>query len=163
MKKKRIDTRPEIINNRSRIGNWERDTIAGGEKIIHILTHLDRKSGLLMADKAEQATAAIIQQLTLRRFQSLPKSKTQSVTYDNGSQFNKYEDTKERLQLPIYFAFPYHSWERGTNENTNGLLRQFYPKKSLFGPIFQKQLDKVIHLINTRPRKRLNYHTLRSF
>ena len=157
--KKRIDTRPEIIQTRSRIGDWEGDTIVGGEKTIHILTHVERKSGYLLADKAEQATKEEIQKLTIDRFKQIPKSKIKSITYDNGVQFNKYEDTEKKLKIDIYFAYPYHSWERGVNENTNGLLREYYPKKTAFKDITEKELDKVVKLINNRPRKRLNYLT----
>lgn len=159
LKKKRIDVRPDIINSRTRLGDWEGDTIVGKERVVHILTHVDRKSGLLLADKATVATAQEIQRLTLNRFNSLPRTKVKSITYDNGVQFNKYEDTEHKLGIPIYFAFPYHSWERGTNENTNGLLRQFFPKKFEFTSITQQRLDKVVKLINSRPRKRLNYLT----
>jgi len=157
--KKRIDTRPEIINSRSRLGDWEGDTIVGAEKTIHILTHVDRKSGYLLADKAELATAEEIQRLTLKVFKNIPKTKLNSITYDNGVQFNKHQDTEQKLKKPIYFAFPYHCWERGTNENTNGLIRKYYPKKTPFKNITQRDLDKVVKLINNRPRKRLNYLT----
>ena len=165
-KKKRIDTRPEIIENRERLGDWEGDTIVGGEKTIHILTHVDRKSGYLLANKAEDISKEGIAKLTLNSFQKLPKSKVKSITYDNGVQFNKYEDTEEKLKkqtkdknFNIYFAYPYHSWERGTNENTNGLLREYFPKKSLFKQITQAEIDRKVKLINDRPRKRLNYRT----
>lgn len=166
LKKKRIDTRPEVIETRERLGDWEGDTIVGKEKNIHILTHVDRKSGYLLADKAEDISKEGIQKLTLRTFQKLSKTKIKTITYDNGVQFNKHEDTEEKLKkhtkdksFSIYFAYPYHSWERGTNENTNGLLRQYYPKKTLFKNITQKELDKIVKLLNNRPRKRLNYLT----
>jgi len=165
-KKKRVDVRPETIENRERIGDWEGDTIVGGEKNIHILTHVDRKSGYLLADKAEDITAEGIRDMTLQSFQKLPKKKVKSITYDNGVQFNKYEDMEEKLQkhtkdekFGIYFAYPYHSWERGTNENTNGLLRQYFPKRTIFKNLTKKELDKKVKLINDRPRKRLNYLT----
>ena len=164
-KKKRIDTRPEIIDQRVRLGDFEGDTIVGAEKTIHILTHVDRKSGYLLADKAEIATKSEIQKLTLKTFKKIPKSKINSLIYDNGTQFESNLDTEQKLkqifgkEIPIYFAYPYHSWERGTNENTNGLIRQYYPKKTPFKDITQKELDKVVKLINNRPRKRLNYLT----
>jgi IS30 family transposase len=157
--KKRIDTRPEVIETRTRLGDFEGDTIVGAEKTIHILTHVDRKSGYLLADKAESATAEQIQRLTLKAFKNIPTTKLNSITYDNGVQFNKHQDTEQKLKTPIYFAFPYHSWERGTNENTNGLIRKYYPKKTPFKNITQRDLDKVVKLINNRPRKRLNYLT----
>jgi IS30 family transposase len=165
-KKKRIDVRPEIINTRDRLGDFEGDTIVGGEKNIHILTHVDRKSGYLVADKAESITKESIAQLTIQSLKKLPKTKVKSITYDNGVQFEKHQDTEQKLRkitnnnnFNIYFAYPYHSWERGTNENTNGLIRKYYPKKTPFKNIAQKELDKVVKLINNRPRKRLNYLT----
>lgn len=158
-KKKRIDERPRIVETRQRIGDWEGDTIVGDEKTIHILTHADRKSGLLLADKANDATAPAIRRLTVERFNKLPKKKRQTITYDNGVQFSEHETTERDLNIPIYFAHPYHSWERGTNENTNGLLRYFLPKKSSFKNLTQQRLDRFVKLINTRPRKRHNYAT----
>lgn len=158
-KKKRIDERPRIVERRTRIGDWEGDTIVGAEKTIHILTHAERKSGLLLADKASDATASAIRTLTVKRFHKLPKKKRLSITYDNGVQFSEHEATERDLHIPIYFAYPYHSWERGTNENTNGLLRQFFPKKSSFRGVTQQRLDRVVKMLNTRPRKRLHYAT----
>jgi len=165
-KKKRIDVRPEIINTRDRLGDFEGDTIVGGERTIHILTHVDRKSGYLVADKAESITKEAIAEITIQSLKKLPKTKVKSITYDNGVQFEKHQDTEQKLRkitsnnnFNIYFAYPYHSWERGTNENTNGLIRRYYPKKTPFKNITQKELDKVVKLINNRPRKRLNYLT----
>lgn len=159
MKKNRIDTRPAIVETRQRIGDWEGDTIVGDEKSIHILTHVERRSGYLLADKLEQATAEQTQLKTLARFRLLPDNKKHSLTYDNGVQFSLHQGTEQKSGIPIFFAYPYHSWERGTNENTNGLLRQYYPKGSPFSHITQPQLDQVVDLINNRPRKRLNYLT----
>lgn len=158
-KKKRIDERPAIIEERGRIGDWEGDTIVGDEKTFHILTHVCRKSGKLLGDKVDDATAEKTRKITTKRFKKLPKKKRHSTTYDNGTLFSEHEKLEQDLGMPIYFAYPYHSWERGTNENTNGLLRQFIPKKTSFKNISQKQLDHYVKLINTRPRKRLNYAT----
>jgi transposase, IS30 family len=159
MKKNRIDTRPQEVETRERIGDWEGDTIVGGEKSMHILTHVDRRSGYLMADKLDHATALETQLKTLARFKLLPSNKKHSLTYDNGVQFSLHQGTEQKSGIPIFFAYPYHSWERGTNENTNGLLRQYYPKGSPFNHITQPQLDQTVKLINNRPRKRLNYLT----
>jgi transposase, IS30 family len=131
----------------------------GGEKSIHILTHVYRKSGYLIADKLEQATAAQTQLKTLARFRLLPGDKKHTLTYDNGVQFSLHQGTEQKSGIPIFFAYPYHSWERGTNENTNGLLRQYYPKGSPFNQVTQPDLDQTVKLINNRPRKRLNYLT----
>jgi len=159
MKKKRIDQRPKEAKNRERLGDWEGDTIVGGERTKQILTHVDRKSGYLMADKLEKSTAQETREKTVICFNKLPKKKKQTITYDNGTTFSDHKDTEIQSGIDIYFAYPYHSWERGTNENTNGLLRQFFPKKSLFANITQNELNIKVKLINNRPRKRLGYLT----
>ncbi|MFQ5722716.1 MAG: IS30 family transposase [Candidatus Aminicenantales bacterium] len=159
LKKKRIDARPEIVNQKQRIGDWEGDTIIGQDKKPAILTHPERKSGLILADKLDRATAETTKEKTTKRFQRVPKDKRHTLTYDNGSEFWEYELIERETGLEIYFAYPYHSWERGCNENANGLLRQFFPKKSLFTPITQNQIQKAVRLLNNRPRKRLSYLT----
>jgi IS30 family transposase len=156
-KKVRIDQRPKIVEQRERLDDWEGDTIVGGERTTAILTHVERKSGYLMADKLNEAKAKNVKEATVKKFNRLPQRKRQTITYDNGSEFAEYELTGRQTKTQIYFAYPYHSWERGTNENTNGLLRQFYPKKTPFRHIAQRQLDYIVSLINNRPRKRLNY------
>ena len=97
--------------------------------------------------------------ITQERFRNIPKNKRHTITYDNGTTFSEHELTEKKTKIDIYFANPYHSWERGCNENFNGLLRQFFPKKSSFATVTQEQIEKVIKLINNRPRKRLNYRT----
>jgi IS30 family transposase len=159
LKKKKIDVRPEIVDKRQRIGDWEGDTIIGKDKKPAILTHTERKSGLILADKLERATAEIAREKTVKRFKKIPRDKKHTITYDNGSTFSEHQDTERQTGLIIYFANPYHSWERGSNENANGLLRQFFPKKSLFATITQKDIQKAVRLLNNRPRKRLNYLT----
>ena len=159
LKKRRIDIRPEIVEQRLRIGDWEGDTIVGQEKTKQILTHVDRKSGLLLADKLEYSTAEETKNKTIERFDKISIDKKCTITYDNGTTFSEHQMTEKQTGIEIYFAWPYHSWERGTNENTNGLLRQFFPKKSFFATITQEQIDKAVKLINNRPRKRLNYLT----
>ena len=158
LKKKRIDKRPQIVERRERIGDWEGDTIISKDNQ-HILTHVERKSGLLFADKLERGTAELTKVKTIERFENMPKSKKHTITYDNGVTFAEYEMTEKKTGMDIYFANPYHSWERGTNENANGLLRQFFPKKSSFAMITQEQLDEATDLINNRPRKRHGYLT----
>lgn len=159
MKKRRIDVRPIIVETRERIGDWEGDTVVGGERTTAILTNVERKSGFLIADKLERSLAELVKEITIQRFNKLPKKKRHTMTYDNGHEFAAHEMIERDTGMTIYFAFPYHSWERGTNENTNGLLRQFFPKKMPFAGISQNQLDNVVQLINTRPRKRLCYQT----
>ncbi|MFC1644869.1 IS30 family transposase [Patescibacteria group bacterium] len=158
LKKKRIDTRPTIADERGRIGDWEGDTIVGKDKS-HILTHVDRKSGLLIADKLIRGTAELTREKVVDRFGRLPKDKRKTITYDNGSTFACYELIERNLDLDVYFAYPYRSWERGCNENCNGLIRQFFPKGIKFGNIQDEEIKKVEKLINERPRKRLGYLT----
>lgn len=158
-KKPRIDARPAIVETRTRIGDWEGDTIVGKEKTKKILTYVDRRSGKLLAAKLETGTAAEVREKTRQLFCRVPKAKRHTLTYDNGSEFSAYEFIGKDNTLSVYFAHPYHSWERGTNENTNGLIRQFFPKGSPFATITQKELDRVVKLINTRPRKRHHYKT----
>jgi IS30 family transposase len=158
-KKTRIDRRPLIVEQRARLGDWEGDTILGKEKVIKILTHVERKSGLLLADKLTKASAENVKVKTIERFKNIPEDKKHTITYDNGSEFAEYELTGRHTGLEIYFAYPYHSWERGSNENCNGLLRQFFPKGSKFANIKQEQIEAATELINHRPRKRHNYLT----
>lgn len=158
-KKQRIDQRPMIVEQRMRLGDWEGDTVLGKEKTIKILTHVERKSGLLLADKLDMATAEVVKLKTIKRFNTIAKDKKHTITYDNGSEFSEHELIGRYTGLDIYFAYPYHSWERGTNENCNGLLRQFFPKGSYFATITQRQVEAATELINHRPRKRHGYLT----
>ena len=158
LKKKRIDKRPNIVEKKERIGDWEGDTIVDNDKS-HILTHVDRKSGIGMADKLVRGLAELTRRKTQERFSKISRNKKYTITYDNGTTFAQHELTERKTGINIYFANPYHSWERGCNENWNGLLRQFFPKKSSFANIEQKDIEKAVKLINNRPRKRLNYRT----
>jgi IS30 family transposase len=160
LKKRRIDERPAEVETREQIGHWEGDTIVGSD-YQHILTHVERKSGLLLADKLEQGTAELTRVKTIARFKKIPRKKKLTMTYDNGFTFADHELTERNTGITIYFAHPYHSWERGTNENCNGLLRQFFPKKSAFAMITQEDINEACGLINNRPRKRHNYLTPR--
>src|SRR5680860_1222055 len=154
IKKTKKSWSPEQISGRLK-KNYKDDK----EKQIHILTHVERKSGMLFADKLERGTAENTNEKTISRFSKLPKNKKHTITYDNGSTFSQFEMIEKFTGLSIYFAWPYHSWERGCNENANGLLRQFFPKKSFFASITQEDIDKACKLINNRPRKRLGYLT----
>lgn len=156
-KKRRIDKRPAIIEKRIRIGDWEGDTVIGEKAKNGLLTHVDRKSGFLLADKITSWKAEHVRKRTVSRFNEIPKDKRKTCTYDNGVEFSEHEFIERFTQMTIYFAYPYHSWERGTNENTNGLLRQFFPKKFSLKHIAQEDIEKIVKLINNRPRKRLSY------
>lgn len=158
-KKTRIDLRPVIVEERTRIGDWEGDTMMGRDKQARILTHVERKSGYLMADKIDAVRARAVAERTAIRFKKLRRSERRTTTYDNGPEFAEHDRIAKTTGMAIYFAHPYHSWERGTNENTNGLLRQFFPKHIDFATITQKDIDEKVRLINTRPRKRHGYLT----
>lgn len=158
-KKRWIGERPHIINDRARIGDWEGDTIIGLERTKRILTHVERKTGYLIADFLPLVSAEIVAEKIAKNFKKLPKEKRLSITYDNGTEFSAHESIEKKTKATVYFANPYHSWERGTNENTNGLLRQFFPKKSSFATVTQGDVDRATNLLNRRPRKRLCYLT----
>lgn len=153
--KRRIDKRPKIVERRSRIGDWEGDTIVGAEKTERILTHVERKTGAVTADKVT-AMAEHVRTAAVRR---LKRRTARTITYDNGSEFAEYELIERGVGAKVYFSFPYHSWERGSSENVNGLFRQFFPKKMAFSSVSQADLDYVCDLLNNRPRKRLGYLT----
>jgi transposase, IS30 family len=158
-KKTWITERPDHINQRKELGHWEGDTIVGKERTTAIATHVERISGYGMADLLDHATANNLRTKTVQRFSKLPKHKRLSETYDNGKEFSEHEFIAKETGMDIYFALAYHSWERGTNENWNGLLRQFFPKGTPFANLKQKDVDKAVRNLNHRPRKRLNYLT----
>lgn len=146
----------DAIRDRTRIGDWEGDTIQGKPGCGLAITQVDRKSRYLIAKlvgtkKAEETKAAIIEM-----FQNYP---LRSISLDNGSEFSLYREIEDELNTPIYFAEPHKPWQRGTNENTNGILRFFFPKGCNFLEVTQQELDYVVMLINNRPRKCLGWKT----
>jgi len=159
VKKRRIDERPEIINRRNRIGDFEGDTVLGRDKRVRIVTYVDRKSGYLISFLLPKMNALLLASLTTQTFRKIPKNKKKTITFDNGIEFSAWEDIEKKTKMTIYFAYPYHSWERGTNENTNGLIRQYFPKKYDFNLITKKELQQVVNRLNNRPRKRLKFKT----
>lgn len=158
-KKRRIDERPEIINRRGRIGDFEGDTMLGRDKRVRIVTYVDRKSGYLISFLLPRMNAELLAKLTVQAFKKIPKKKKRTITFDNGTEFSAWENIEKKTNMTIYFAYPYHSWERGTNENTNGLIRQYFPKKYDFNLITEKELQQVVNKLNNRPRKRLKFKT----
>jgi IS30 family transposase len=160
MKIRKIETRPQIVEERSRIGDWEGDTIIDRTKKQRMLTHVDRASGFGAADKVEKVTAENVHAIVRNRFKKIPKQKRYTMTRDNGIEFGDYDFLlEEEVGMKVYRATPYHSWERGSNENWNGLLRQFYPKKTSFATVKQSDIERVVRLLNDRPRKRHGYRT----
>lgn len=156
-KKRRVDERPAVVERRGRIGDWEGDTMLGKDKRVRIVTYVDRRTGYLIAFLLPKTNAELLAKLTIKKFSSLPTKKRRTITFDNGTEFSDWERIEEKTGMIIYFAFPYHSWERGTNENTNGLLRQYFPKGYDFNLITKQELDHVVKKLNERPRKRLKF------
>ena len=157
---KRIDTRPEVVNNRGRIGDWEGDTIVGKDRKSRLITNVDRLSGFATVDRISTTTAKIIHDKLEKRFDKIPKSRKFTYTYDNGREIGVDDPWLEsKIKMDVYRAYPYHSWERGCNENFNGLVREFFPKGTNFAKITDKEVQEVEKLLNNRPRKRLNYCT----
>jgi len=160
LKVRRIDTRPAIVETRSRIGDWEGDTIVGKEKTIRLLTNVDRKSGFGLITKLATVSSEIVHRELEKRFGRIPKNKRYTYTYDNGTEIGQEDtDLGKKIGMDVYRAYPYHSWERGTNENFNGLVRDFFPKGTNFATITEKEVRCVERNLNHRPRKRLEYLT----
>lgn len=155
----RIQGRPAVINRRCRYGDWEGDTLVGKGRRSALLTMVERKSGFTRLGKVRGMKSAPTIRVARRRMKDLPKSLRRSVTFDNGKEFSEHQQLTEQLGMKVYFAEPYRAWQRGTNENTNGLLRQFFPKGTDFTRISHHEVARVEKLLNERPRKRLGYRT----
>ena len=154
-----IEARPAHIANRKTYGHWEGDSAVGTAQSGAIATFVERKSGYLMAAVLPDKTAKSFEEAAKRCFAQVFPKYRKTLTLDNGVEMSNYEAMERQNQLQIYFAHPYHSWERGTNENTNGLLRFYFPKKMSFAHLTQELLDQAVAELNTRPRKRLGYKT----
>lgn len=156
-----IANRPARIARRKTYGHWEGDTIHGAGKSGYIATFVERKSGYLLAQllMPHEFGSRGFAAATTTCLTQLPTKYRKTLTLDNGPEMKFAETIECTTQLAVYYATPYHSWERGTNENTNGLLRYFFPKKSSFAALTQKDIDQAVSLLNTRPRKRLNWRT----
>lgn len=153
-----IEDRPSIVDERKRIGDWEADTIIGKNRRQALVSIVERKTGLTLIQKVERKTAQAVSQAMIGLLKPY-RNKVHTITSDNGKEFAGHEQIAKRLQADFYFAHPYASWEQGTNENTNGLIRQYFPKDRDFTTITQQQIDIAMKRLNNRPRKRLGYHT----
>ena len=155
--KRSIDERPKEADERRRIGDWEGDTIVGKGRTGYLLTCVDRASRYLMARKVKTCAAEPVAARLKHTIGQLPASKRHSLTLDNGREFARPVELERRLAVKIFFAHPYHAWERGTNENLNGLLRQYLPKGTDLSLISAVQLRSYVLALNHRPRKCLDY------
>jgi IS30 family transposase len=153
-----IDKRPQIVARKGRFGDWEADTIVGGHHKGGILSVVERKSKLTRLRKLDTKKAKELKNASIKLLAPLA-AKVHTITVDNGKEFCDHELIAAGLQARVYFAHPYASWERGLNENTNGLVRQYFPKKSDFAGITNADLKRVAELLNNRPRKTLGYRT----
>ena len=145
---------PDEIRQRQRIGDWEGDTVCGGVGKGAISTQVDRKSRLLCAGLLMKHDASLTKKVIVKMLRGLP---VHSLSLDNGSEFAEFHAIEQELGTLVYFAEPHKPWQRGTNENTNDLLRFFFPKGFDFRTISQADLDRVVSLINNRPRKCLGW------
>ena len=154
-----IQQRPDVVDARSRYGDWEGDTVYGKNNSCSLLTQVERKSRYLMARKVEDRTATIMQQAMRDVFGKVPRALRQTMTLDNGREFAKCPQLKDVLGLDVYYADPYAAWQRGANENANGLLRRHFPKGTDFRNLSPAELQRVVQQINHRPRKCLDFQT----
>lgn len=151
--------RPEIVNARERIGDWEGDTIVGWGGRASLVSLVERVSGYAELIAVEDRRSATVIGAVRRRMQTLEPELRQTLTFDNGSEFANHAELKAGLGLDIYFATPHSPWQRGSNEHLNGLVREFFPKGTDFRGLNRRKLAEVQRLFNQRPRKRLNYQT----
>lgn len=161
-KKRRIDERPAVVERRSRLGDWEGDTVQGSDKRVRIVTFVDRRSGYLVAYLLPKMRAELLTSLALKYFRHIPRAKRKTLTLDNGPEFSDWERLEKKSGAIVYFAYPRRPWERGSNENTNGLLRQYFPRSLNFNLITPKELAHIVKKLNDRPRKRLKFKSPRT-
>lgn len=158
-KKRWIDERPRTTNGRLFYGHWEGDTVVGKHGSGCLVTLVERKSGYCLGGYIPRATKENFRSKAEELLAPLPKHLKRSLTLDNGREMNDYEEPERHTDIPVYLAHPYHSWERGSNEILNGLLRQFFPRGSSFKAVTGQQVDRAVNLLNTRPRKRHDYRS----
>lgn len=151
-----IDTRPAVVTTRSRFGDWESDTVESVNHCPGINTLVERQTGLAFISKLATRTSVATSQVIIGRLKDWP---AHTITFDNGAENQNWQEIESQIKTRCFFAHPYSSWERPTNENTNGLIRDYYPKRTDFGNIPAEELAAVEHQLNTRPRKRLGWLT----
>ncbi|UQG59303.1 IS30 family transposase [Marinobacter sp. M3C] len=153
-----IECRPKAVDDRLHIGHWEGDTILHGHKNSGAVTLVERRSGYLLADCVPKLKANLVTEVIIRELRPI-RGAVQTLTLDNGSEFSDHQTFSKALSLTSYFCDPYRSSQRGSNENTNGLLRQYFPKGTDFAKVSRKAIRQAVNRLNNRPRKRLGYRT----
>jgi len=154
-----IEGRPAVVDRRSRFGDWEGDTLVGARRRGGAVSLVERKSGYLLLGRTPNLQAPTVRQVAAKLYRATPPRLRKTLTLDNGKEFAEHQQLAADAALKIYFAKPYCAWQRGTNENTNGLIRQFFPKGTDLAKVPKHRFIKVQHLLNNRPRKRLGYRT----
>jgi IS30 family transposase len=155
--KRHITERPAVVEGRTQPGHWEIDTVLGTGKPC-VATLVERKTGFVMIGRMKARTAAELTRAAIHLVTSAPLP-VLTITADNGTEFHGYTDIENATTVRFYFATPHHSWERGSNENANGLIRQYLPKRTSLARLSQTRCDAIADDLNTRPRKRLGYLT----
>lgn len=154
-----IEVRPKVVDRRSRIGDWEGDLVEGKDRRAYLLTLVDRRTGYLLVSKVGSKKADVVRDSSIRLLRKMKPDYRKTLTFDNGTEFSFFKQIESQAGVDVYFAHPYSSWERGTNENTNGLLRQYFPKGKDLRVLRHSSLAAAAHRLNNRPRKRLGYQT----
>jgi IS30 family transposase len=153
-----ITQRPAVINNRLRVGDWEVDTLFGMGHRHALVTLTERKSRMALLGSVKRRTAQAVSDTVIALLTPVV-DRTYSITSDNGMEFSHHQKISKQLDIDFYFANPYAAWERGSNENMNGLLRQYFPKKCDLTKITSEEIHRAMHKLNTRPRKCLDFKT----
>jgi transposase, IS30 family len=156
-----IEFRPAGVDDKKEKGDWEGDTVIGANHQGGLVTYVDKASKFLMVGLIKNRTAEHVTAVSIQLFQDFAAGQVRTTTFDNGKEFSWHEVFSKAVGADCYFARPYHSWERGLNEHTNGLIRQFFPKCTNFRTVKPEQVTRVMDLINDRPRKSLGYRTPR--
>lgn len=154
-----IDLRPKEVNRRTTCGHWEGDSLVSKKNTVSLQTLSERKSKLVRISKLPRRTSVETYQAVVNKLHEYPEKLRQTLTLDNGTENAGHEKITKKINTQCYFAHPYHSWERGTNENTNGLIRYYFPKGTDFAIVSEEEIKRVENLLNNRPRKCLRYRT----
>lgn len=154
-----IEHRPKVVDERSRFGDWEGDTLTSRRSKAALLSMAERKSRLVQLEKLEAKTAPLTSKATIKCLLSFPKESRHTITYDNGTEHADHEDVSKATEIKCFFCDTYSAWQRGTNEHLNGLVRQYLPKKTDFATISVEKIKWIESRLNNRPRKCLDYKT----
>lgn len=152
-----IDERPSVVDRRIQLGHWETDSMVSRQSLVALNTTVERVSGYVCISMIENTKSEHTAEVIINRLSEFPKKLKRTITSDNGHEFSLHKLISKILEINFYFCHTYASYERGTNENTNGLVRDFFPKKTDFATIPVSEIQKVEYLLNTRPRKRLKW------